>query len=176
MKKFALLLMFVSFFVGCKDEVITPERDMDSTLKVTSITDIQLITELRCYSAVVPNSNNEAIPFYPLVIQTDSSYQLRVNKKNGWPDCTPIGLPTVNFKKRTLIGIAGFYGGGCEPIITYEAVRNDSTKRIYLTQKYITKGADATFGWFSTWISIPKIPIDYSVVLEKSHLATRDCP
>ena len=104
-----------------------------------------------------PNTSDHQI-----LINDNSTYEATFQDLSaGEINCA---LPTVNFNEESLLG---FYGSGQCNVKFKRDVTRDEDKRQYIYQlKVVSCGACKSLEASYNWVTVPKIPADWTVTYE----------
>lgn len=99
------------------------------------------------------------------VINSDAEYSKLLEYRSSSPGCENFELPKIDFSKKTLLGKCAF-GVGCSIGFEREVIRDEPNKTIVYSIKVVEEGLCEMVGSSMNWITIPKVPSDYSIEFE----------
>ena len=137
-----VLFLLVAGLSGCIDQRQSVEHeDLSNTLKCIHIYDDEF------------------------VINTLEEYQELMIYEQNWSVCNEFELPEINFAEKTLLG-KYVDSGGCTVDFVRKVYKENTNKNIVYSIEVIKQGDCEKLEFSMNWITIPKIPSDYTVAFD----------
>ena len=102
---------------------------------------------------------------YGYVINDDSTYMSLLISNPQQDLCKTYELPVIDFSQKTLLGKHAF-GSGCSINFKRQVIVSDKEKKCIYIIKVKERGGCLMLNSSWNWITIPKVPFDYSIIFE----------